>query len=64
MYPKAVGKITGDPYDQNRRMKTYYSRKDYTEKLRRIKYYDQDLFILVINKSKVLVKYPELWCFR
>ena len=52
MYSSAVDKTTGVLYDQIGRLETYYSRKDYPEKLRRIKYYDQNrdrTFIFITN---------------
>ena len=42
MYSKPADKTKGILYDQIGRLETYYSKKDYPEKLRRIKYYDQE----------------------
>jgi hypothetical protein len=42
MYSKAVDKTTGVQSDQIGKLEVYYSRKDYPDKLRRIKYYDED----------------------
>jgi hypothetical protein len=42
MYSKAVDKTTGVQCDQIGKLEGYYSRKDYPDKLRRIKYYDED----------------------
>ena len=42
MYSKAVDKTTGVQSDQIGKLEVYYSKKDYPEKLRRIKYYDEE----------------------
>jgi len=48
MYSRAVDKTTGVQCDQIGKLETYYAKKDYPDKLRRIKYYDQE-------KNKYLV---------
>ena len=48
MYSRAVDKTTGVQCDQIGKLETYYAKKDYPGKLRRIKYYDQE-------KNKYLV---------
>jgi len=48
MYSRAVDKTTGVQCDQVGKLETYYAKKDYPGKLRRIKYYDQE-------KNKYLV---------
>ncbi len=42
MYSMSVDKTTGVKYDQIGKLETYYSSRDYPEKLRRIKYYDSE----------------------
>jgi Domain of unknown function (DUF4372)/Transposase DDE domain len=42
MYSKAVDKTTGVLSDQIGKLEVYYSKKDYPDKLRRIKYYDEE----------------------
>jgi len=69
MYSKAVDKTTGVLYDQIGRLETYYSRKDYPEKLRRIKYYDQNrdrTFIFITNNTdlkaeEIAMLYKKRW---
>lgn len=48
MYSRAVDKTTVVQCDQIGKLETYYAKKDYPDKLRRIKYYDQE-------KTKYLV---------
>jgi hypothetical protein len=48
MYSRVVDKITGVQCDQIGKLETYYAKKDYPDKLRRIKYYD-------LEKNKYLV---------
>jgi hypothetical protein len=48
MYSRSVDKITGVLSDQIGKLETFYSKKDYPDKLRRIKYYDKE-------HSKILV---------
>jgi IS4 transposase len=69
MYSSAVDKTTGVLYDQIGRLETYYSRKDYPEKLRRIKYYDQNrdrTFIFITNNmdlkaEEIAMLYKKRW---
>jgi len=42
MYSKATDKTTGVQSDQIGKLEVYYSKKDYPDKLRRIKYYDEE----------------------
>lgn len=42
LYSKGVDKAKGVQYDQVGRLETHYSKKDYPDKLRRIKCYDQE----------------------
>ena len=42
MYSRTVDKATGVLSDQIGKLEVYYSRKDYPDKLRRIKYYDEE----------------------
>jgi len=51
-----ISKAKGILYDQIGRLEMYYSKKDYPEKLRRIKYYDQErkkLFIFLTNNTEL-----------
>ena len=69
MYSSAVDKTTGVLYDQTGRLETYYSSKDYPEKLRRIKYYDQNrarTFIFITNNTdlkaeEIALLYKKRW---
>jgi len=69
MYSNIVDKTTGVLYDQIGRLETYYSRKDYPEKLRRIKYYDQNrdrTFIFITNNTdlkaeEIAMLYKKRW---
>lgn len=52
MYSKPVDKNTGVQCDQIGKLETYYTKKDYPDKIRRIKYFDQDnnrVFIFITN---------------
>ena len=42
MYSKPIDKTTGVKYDQIGKLETYYPKKDYPDKLHRIKYYDKE----------------------
>ena len=42
MYSRPVDKTKGILYDQIGKLETYYSKKDYPDKLRRVKYYDKE----------------------
>ena len=69
MYSKAVDKMTGVQSDQIGRLEVYYSKKDYPDKLRRIKYYDEDrqkyLVFLTNNTSlkanEIAFLYKKRW---
>ena len=70
MYSKAVDKIkTGILSDQIGKLEGYYSRKGYPDKLRRIKYFDQDrqkdLIFLTNNTSlqatEIAMLYKKRW---
>ena len=69
MYSSAVDKTTGVLYDQIGRLETYYSKKDYPEKLRRIKYYDQNrdrTFTFITNNmdlkaEEIAMLYKKRW---
>jgi len=52
MYSKAVDKNTGVQCDQIGKLETYYPKKDYPDKIRRIKYFDKDhnrVFVFITN---------------
>lgn len=56
MYSMAVDKNTGVLYDQIGKLETYKSKKDYPDKLRRIKYYDSEsrkTFIFLTNNAQL-----------
>jgi hypothetical protein len=56
MYSKTVDKTTGVQCDQNGKLETFYSRKDYLDKLRLIKYYDEERkmgLVLITNNTKL-----------
>ncbi len=69
MYSDTVDKTTGVLYDQIGRLETYYSMKDYPEKLRRVKYYDQNsdrTFIFITNNTdlkaeEIAMLYKKRW---
>ncbi len=56
MYSNSVDKGQGVRYDQIGRLETYYPKKEYPDKLRRIKYYDQEKdqeFIFLTNNTSL-----------
>lgn len=56
MYSNSVDKGQGVRYDQTGRLETYYPKKEYPDKLRRIKYYDQEKdqeFIFLTNNTSL-----------
>lgn len=56
IYSKTVNKSTGVLYDQTGILETPKSRKEYPEKLRRIKYYDKEsqrVFIFLTNNTEL-----------
>jgi len=69
MYSRAVDKTTGVLYDQIGKLEAYYSKKDYPEKFRRIKYYDQNRdrsFIFITNNmelkaEEIAMLYKKRW---
>jgi len=69
MYSKPVDKTMGVRYDQIGKLETYYPKKDYPDKLRRIKYYDQEtnkeLVFLTNNTSleaiEIAMLYKKRW---
>jgi transposase len=69
MYSKAVDKTTGVKSDQIGKLEVYYSKKDYPDKLRRIKYYDEehkkDLVFLTNNTNlkatEIAMLYKKRW---
>jgi len=69
MYSKTVDKTTGVQSDQISVLETYYSKKDYPEKLRRIKYYDAErnkhlVFITnntTLKASEIAMLYKKRW---
>jgi len=69
MYSRAVDKTTGVLYDQIGLLETFYSKKDYPEKLRRIKYHDQNrdrTFIFITNNTdlkaeEIALLYKKRW---
>lgn len=69
MYSRSVDKTTGVRYDQIGKLETYYSRKGYPEKLRRVKYYDQQqdrTFVFLTNNTdlkaeEISMLYKKRW---
>jgi len=69
MYSKTVDKTTGVQSDQIGMLEKYYSKKDYPEKLRRIKYYDAErkkylVFITnntTLKASEIAMLYKKRW---
>jgi len=69
MYSKTVDKTTGVQSDQIGVLETYYSRKDYPEKLRRIKYYDAErkkYLVFITNNTtlkaiEIAMLYKKRW---
>jgi hypothetical protein len=56
MYSKSVDKMTGVQSDQIGKLEGFYSRKDYPDKLRRIKYHDEDRqkYLVFLTNNTVL----------
>ena len=50
MYSKPVDKTMGIKYDQIGKLETYYPKKDYPDKLRRVKYFDQENILYEITE--------------
>ena len=69
MYSNPVDKQQGVRYDQVGKLETYYPKKEYPDKLRRIKYYDQEtdkeLVFLTNNTSldalEIAMLYKKRW---
>jgi hypothetical protein len=69
MYSNSVDKGQGVRYDQIGRLETYYPKKEYPDKLRRIKYYDQEKdqeFIFLTNNTsltalEIALLYKKRW---
>jgi len=69
MYSKGIDKTTGIRCDQIGRLEGFYAKKDYPEKLRRIKYYDKEqdremVFItnnLDLEATEIALLYKNRW---
>ncbi len=69
MYSSPVDKKHGVRYDQIGKLETYYPKKEYPDKLRRIKYYDQEKdqeFVFLTNNTsltalEVAMLYKKRW---
>jgi hypothetical protein len=69
MYSKKVDKSTGILFDQIGKLETHYAKKDYPEKLRRIKYYDNEIqreFVFLTNtleleSAEITMLYKKRW---
>jgi hypothetical protein len=69
MYSNTVDKTKGVKYDQIGKLETFYPKKDYPDKLRRIKYYDEEtkkeLVFLTNNTSleatEIATLYKKRW---
>lgn len=69
MYSRPVDKATGVKYDQTGKLETYYPKRDYPDKIRRIKYYDQETnkeFIFLTNNTdleptEIALLYKKRW---
>jgi len=69
MYSREVDKTTGVLCDQIGKLETYKSKKDYPDKLRRIKFYDQEIdqvFVFITNNtvleaSEIALLYKKRW---
>ena len=69
MYSAPVDKEQGVRYDQTGKLETYYPKKEYPDKLRRIKYYDQEKdqeFIFLTNNMsltalEIAMLYKKRW---
>ena len=69
MYSRPVDKSTGVICDQIGTLDGFYAKKDYPEKLRRIKYYDEELdrtFVFITNNmdleaSEIALLYKNRW---
>lgn len=69
MYSKAVDITTGVHYDQIGKLEVYYSKKDYPDKLRRIKYFDEErkkelIFLtnnMDLSAKEIALLYKKRW---
>ena len=69
MYSKTINKTTGLRYDQIGKLEGFYTKKDYPEKLRRIKYYDSESkkeFVFLTNNfdleaTEIAMLYKKRW---
>lgn len=69
MYSNPVDKEQGVRYDQIGKLETYYPKKEYPDKLRRIKYYDQEKdqeFVFLTNNKtltalEIAMLYKKRW---
>ena len=69
MYTKTVDKTTGVQSDQIGVLEVYYSKKDYPDKLRRIKYYDAErkkhlVFVTnntILKATEIAMLYKKRW---
>jgi len=69
MYSKEVDKTTGVLCDQIGKLETYKSKKEYPDKLRRIKFYDEEInqvFVFITNNtvleaSEIALLYKKRW---
>ncbi len=69
MYSNTTDKITGVRYDQIGKLEGFYTKKDYPEKLRRIKYYDSESkkeFVFLTNNfeleaTEIAMLYKKRW---
>lgn len=69
MYSNPVDKQQGVRYDQTGKLETYYPKKEYPDKLRRIKYYDQEKdqeFVFLTNNTnltalEIAMLYKKRW---
>jgi len=69
MYSNSIDKSTGVKYDQIGKLMTYYPAKEYPEKLRRIKYYDQEtnkelIFLtnnMDLDPTEIALLYKKRW---
>jgi len=69
MYSKPIDKTTGVKYDQIGKLETYYPKKDYPDKLRRIRYYDKESkneFVFLTNNTnleatEIAMLYKKRW---
>jgi len=69
MYSNPIDKTKGVKYDQIGKLETYYPKKDYPDKLRRIRYYDKESkndFVFLTNNTnleatEIAMLYKKRW---